>query len=84
MPLDDLPAKWHAFGWEVHEIDGHSAEQIRATFAQLSFASEGQPKVVVARTVKGKGVSFTEGHGKWHHRVPTDEEMAALAQELQA
>ena len=82
MPLDDLPAKWRAFGWEVHEIDGHSAEQMRATFAGLSFASEGQPKVVVARTVKGKGVSFTEGHGKWHHRVPTDEDMAALSREL--
>ena len=84
MPLDDLPAKWRAFGWEVQEIDGHSTEQMRATFAGLSFVSEGRPKVVLARTVKGKGVAFTEGHGKWHHRVPTDEEMAALAQELQA
>jgi len=84
MPLDDLPAKWRAFGWEVHEIDGHSAEQMRETFSSLSFASEGRPKAVVARTVKGKGVSFTEGHGKWHHRVPTDEEMSLITGELMA
>lgn len=82
MPLDDLPAKWRVFGWEVHEIDGHSADQMHATFSGLSFASEGRPKVVVARTVKGKGVSFTEGHGKWHHRVPTDEEMSLITREL--
>lgn len=84
MPIDDLPAKWRSFGWEVHEIDGHSAEQMRATFSSLSFTDEGRPKVVVARTVKGKGVSITEGHGKWHHRVPTDEEMSLITRELQA
>ncbi len=84
MPLDDLPAKWRSFGWEVHEIDGHSAEQMSATFSKLSFTSEGCPKVVIARTIKGKGVSFIEGHGKWHHRVPTDEEMSLITRELQA
>jgi len=84
MPRDDLPAKWRAFGWEVHEIDGHSVEEMQATFSQLVFAREARPKIVVARTVKGKGVSFTEGHGKWHHRIPNDEEMSALTQELTA
>jgi transketolase len=84
MPHDDMPAKWRAFGWEVHEIDGHSAEQMQATFSQLEFTRDARPKVVIARTVKGKGVSFTEGHGKWHHRIPTDEEMSALTKELAA
>jgi transketolase len=84
MPHDDMPAKWRAFGWEVHEIDGHSAEQMQATFSKLEFARDAQPKVVIARTIKGKGVSFTEGHGKWHHRIPNDEEMSALTKELVA
>lgn len=82
MPLDDLPAKWRAFGWEVHAVDGHSSAELTTVFANLKFGREGVPKAVIARTVKGKGVSFVEGHGKWHHRVPTDEEMAALVKEL--
>jgi len=82
MPRDDLPAKWRAFGWETHVIDGHSADEMHAVFSKLVFARNGTPKVVVARTVKGQGVSFTEGHGKWHHRIPTDEEMAAIVKEL--
>jgi transketolase len=82
MPHDDMPAKWRAFGWEVHVIDGHSAEEMQATFAKLNFSSDGRPNVVIARTIKGKGVSFTEGHGPWHHRVPSDEEMLLISQEL--
>lgn len=82
MPLDDLPAKWAAFGWEVHVIDGHSTEAMQSTFSSLEFSIVGRPKVVIARTIKGKGVSFTEGHGRWHHRVPNDQEMAAIIQEL--
>lgn len=84
MPIDDLPQKWRAFGWEVHEIDGHCAEDIRIAFAKLSFERDGQPKAVVARTIKGKGVSFIEGHGRWHHRVPSDDEMSLIIKELAA
>ena len=82
MPRDDLPEKWRAFGWETHEIDGHSRAELTRVFEQMTFQRDGQPKAVIARTVKGKGVSFVEGHGKWHHRVPTDEEMAAIVKEL--
>jgi transketolase len=82
MPDDNMAAKWAAFGWDVHQIDGHSAEQMQATFGSLEYARVGRPKVVIAHTVKGKGVSFTEGHGKWHHRIPNDEEMTALTAEL--
>jgi transketolase len=82
MPLDDLPAKWRAFGWETHVIDGHCPDEMQATFSSLQFSPDGVPKAVIARTVKGKGVSFVEGHGKWHHRTPNDEEMAAIAAEL--
>ena len=63
-------------------LDGHSPEDMDATFAKLKFSSDGNPKVVIARTIKGKGVSFTEGHGPWHHRVPSDKEMSLIAEEL--
>lgn len=82
MPRDDLLAKWRAFGWETHEIDGHSTAELTQVFERMTFQRDGQPKAVIARTVKGKGVSFVEGHGKWHHRVPTDDEMAAILKEL--
>jgi len=82
MPRDDLPAKWRAFGWEVTVIDGHSPADMESVFAQMSFPAIGVPKVVVARTVKGKGVRFLEGHGTWHHKIPNDAEMAAILEEL--
>ena len=52
------------------------------SFEKLKFSTTGRPKVVIAHTIKGKGVSFTEGHGPWHHRVPSDKEMLLIAQEL--
>lgn len=82
MPKDDQPAKWHAFGWNVIEIDGHSAEDIDRAFSLLTFAASGVPTVVIAHTIKGKGVSFLEGHGQWHHRTPNDEEWRLIQEEL--
>ena len=82
MPHDDMPAKWRAFGWEVHEIDGHSSSDLEGVFSKLSFDATGTPKAVIAHTVKGKGVSFVEGHGRWHHRIPDDTEMAGIIKEL--
>lgn len=82
MPLDDLPGKWRAFGWEVHEVDGHSNVDLEKVFSSLSFSAQGAPKVVVARTVKGKGVKLIEGHGRWHHRVPSDGELQEIQKEL--
>jgi transketolase len=84
MPKDDLPAKWRAFGWETYVIDGHSTSDMKEVFGQLRFSADGAPKAIVARTVKGKGVSFVEGHGKWHHRIPDEQEMAGIIQELSA
>jgi len=82
MPIDDLPAKWKSFGWEVHEIDGHSEEEMKNCFEILNFEKIGAPKVIIAHTIKGKGVTFTEGHGAWHHRIPSDIEMNQLINEL--
>jgi len=78
MPIDDLPAKWRAFGWHTQEIDGHSDTEIRAALEEVEFSPEGQPSVIVAHTVKGKGVPMIEGHGVWHHRIPTEQEYADI------
>lgn len=82
MPIDDLPGKWKAFGWEVYEIDGHSEVDLDRVFKEIKLSKNDKPKVIVAKTIKGKGVTFTEGHGAWHHKVPSDEEMDLIIQEL--
>ena len=82
MPIDDLPAKWTAFGWETYVIDGHSISDFNEIFSQISNSSSIKPKVIIAKNIKGKGVSITEGHGPWHHKVPNDEEMKLILEEL--
>ena len=82
MPIDDLPGKWESFGWDVAVIDGHSESEFKNFFSNISFDFQSKPKVLIAKTIKGKGVSITEGHGAWHHKVPNDEEFEIIKQEL--
>jgi transketolase len=63
LPLEPLAAKWAAFGWRVLEVDGHD---LAALCDALSPTADDRPTVVIARTVKGKGVDFMEGQPKWH------------------
>ncbi len=83
LPVDPLADKWRAFGWETFEMDGHDEKAISEVFSSLSYSLIGKPKAIIARTVKGKGVSFVEGHGIWHHRIPNTEELAAIFKELE-
>jgi len=80
LPVDPLADKWRAFGWEVFEIDGHREEEMERVF--LKRKSPRSPTVIIAHTVKGKGVSFIEGHGKWHHKIPSPQEFEKILQEL--
>jgi transketolase len=82
MPQDDLPAKWRAFGWKERVIDGHSPLEIDEAIGAIPFSLDGTPHVLVARTVKGKGVPMTEGHGTWHHRIPNTEEYKIIMEAL--
>ena len=77
----ELIAKWSAFGWRVLEVDGHAMEAILAVL-DVAAHGEGRPTVVIARTIKGKGVSFMEGHYFWHTRVIKPDEFAIAMAEL--
>lgn len=65
MPMGDIAAKWQAFGWNVLECDGHSPAEIAKTVAAAQ-ALVGAPTIIIARTVKGKGIDFMEGKNIWH------------------
>ena len=80
MPLGDLAAKWEAFGWTVLECDGHDLEALDFCIS-VADGAVGAPTVIIANTVKGKGVSFMEGTPKWHHGMLTDPELLAQALE---
>jgi len=82
MPIDELPDKWSAFGWEVLVIDGHEQEQIDGAFKHFDVRTDPRPMVIVARTIKGRGVPFIEGHGKWHHHIPDDLEYEGIRRSL--
>lgn len=79
----DLPTIFRSFRWRVVELDGHDIDQIRAAFALArGGAGSGQPTLLLAHTVKGKGLSFAEGKHKWHTGQATPEELAQARAEL--
>jgi transketolase len=82
MPKDDLANKWKSFGWKTFITDGHSNRALKKTFKKIRFGLDGTPSVILAKTTKGKGVSFLEGHGKWHHKIPNQEEKIKIINEL--
>jgi transketolase len=77
--LEPLADKWRAFGWEAVELDGHDHAALLTAFQP---PTGGKPRVVVARTTKGKGVSFIEDRVEWHHKVPSAEQVAQALKEL--
>lgn len=82
LSTEPLKEKWEAFGWNVVTIDGHNYKQL---LQELSTnESLDQPKMIIADTIKGKGISFVEGEASWHHDVPNDEEYEKGRQELQS
>ena len=71
--------KWKAFGWNVVEIDGHNYEEIRKA---LLARQENKPTLIIANTIKGKGVSFMENIPIWHYRMPNEDEIQVLFKDL--
>jgi transketolase len=82
MNHEPLPEKWAAFGWAVRTVDGHDLAALTAALERPLEA--GKPTAVIARTVKGRGVSFMQDVAKWHHGVPNDDEYARAQAELDA
>ena len=83
MPSEPLDKKWEAFGWQVISCDGHDYQAIEDAFAQAA-AVQGRPAVILARTVKGKGVSFMENNAGWHGKAPNAEQYEQARAELSA
>ena len=85
LALEPFADKWRAFGWRAIEVDGHDVDALRAAFDEAKGnLGGGQPTVVIAKTVKGKGVSFMENNILWHYRTPQGEEYEAALRELEA
>ncbi|SDL50897.1 transketolase [Catalinimonas alkaloidigena] len=78
---DPIDAKFEAFGWEVKHVDGHDFAQLKETFQSLPFQGE-KPSLVIAHTIKGRGISFMENQLKWHHGVPSPEQYEQAQEEL--
>ncbi|MDD3195114.1 MAG: transketolase [Paludibacter sp.] len=81
MGLEPMRERWSSFGWEVQEVDGNDMDALLATFGALDFRNQ-VPKLIIARTVKGKGVSFMEDGAKWHHGVPSEEQYKTAIAEI--
>jgi transketolase len=80
MELEPFLDKWKAFKWDVQEVDGHNHSEIAAALGRAHGG--GKPHVIIAHTVKGKGVSFMENTVDWHYWTPTDEHLTQALSEL--
>ena len=79
LSMNSLSVKFEAFNWHADEIDGHNIQRI---IDALKESPSGKPKVIIAHTVKGKGVSFMENRPEWHNRLPSEEELKVAQREL--
>jgi transketolase len=81
LDLAPLADKFHAFRWSVREVDGHDLQQMTEAFNAFPFEA-GKPSIVIANTLKGKGVSFMEDELAWHYKSPSEEQLALALREL--
>lgn len=82
MALENLKEKWTAFGWDVVEINGNDVRSIINAVEEAKKV-QGKPHMIICNTVKGKGVSFMENNAKWHHGVPTEEQLRIAMEDLE-
>ncbi|HTQ80582.1 MAG TPA: transketolase [Thermoanaerobaculia bacterium] len=79
MALEPFADKWRSFGWEVREVNGHNVEELSGALHAVPFAP-GKPSLLIAKTVKGKGISFTENTNAWHYgRLSSEQREKALS-----
>jgi transketolase len=82
MSIEPLSAKWSAFGWEVIEVDGHDIEELASLVPCALDQTHGAPIVIIAHTVKGKGIETAEFNYKWHTQAPDPHTTDAMLREL--
>ena len=81
LNLESLSDKWRAFQWAVREVNGHDHDALFRAFENIPF-EKGKPSVIIAHTVKGKGVSFMENRLEWHYKSPNDEQLKLALHEI--
>lgn len=79
--LEPFADKWETFGWAVREVDGHNIRELVSSLSTPAYFRD-KPLMIIANTVKGKGISFMEGVPKWHQAVPNEEETKIAREEL--
>jgi transketolase len=82
LDLEPLAKKWESFGWSVKEVDGHDILEMTKTFKEVPFEMK-KPSLVIAHTIKGKGVSYMENKLEWHYKSPTEDEYKKGVEELE-
>lgn len=82
MNMEPLQDKFSAYGFAVRQVNGNDIEELISVFSELPFEF-GKPNLIIANTIKGKGISFMEDNVAWHHRVPSDSEFLEAMQELE-
>lgn len=82
VALEPMTEKWRAFGWNAIEIDGHDLAQIDEALKEATSSKNTKPNAIIARTIKGKGVSFMENQPGWHNKMPNEEQIAQARREL--
>lgn len=80
---DPIDKKFESFGWAVKHVDGHDYDSLVKTFNSLPF-EKGKPNLIIAHTVKGKGISYMENNVKWHHGVPNEKQFEEALNELES
>lgn len=80
--LEPFAKKWESFGWETREVDGHSIPALLEAFSDLRERKSARPTVIIANTLKGRGVSFMETEVGWHHNVPKGDRLKQAMDEL--
>jgi transketolase len=81
LSLEPLDKKWESFGWNVHKVNGHNYQEILAALNK-SLKKNGKPTVIIAETIKGKGISYMEDVTRWHNTMPNNKEIEIARQNL--
>lgn len=83
LEIEPLGDKWKAFDWDVVTVDGHSFGALLSVFSDLRMRKPGCPLMIIANTIKGKGISFMEANPNWHHGIPNKEQLEIARRELE-